>query len=91
MIAAWMVYATLFGALLGVTALAVERTVRAVHLRAVSSRAIWALALGATVLVPVVLCMRRCSCAPVSAPPPERCSRPRSSSGARRSSVAFSP
>ncbi len=58
MIAAWMVYASLLGALFGLAALAVERAARALRLTWLASRALWAASLGATLVLPLALAVR---------------------------------
>jgi beta-lactamase regulating signal transducer with metallopeptidase domain len=72
MIAAWMVYASLLGALLGLAALAVEGAARALRLRWFPSRLSWTAALWTTFVLPLALGARALMPSAPSAPPAPR-------------------
>jgi len=58
MIAAWMIYSSLLGALFALAALGAERAARALRLEWLPSRAPWSLAIWATLLLPLLFAAR---------------------------------
>jgi beta-lactamase regulating signal transducer with metallopeptidase domain len=69
MIAAWMIYASLLGALVGLAALAADRAARACQLSWLPSRLPWTVSLLATFILPLALAARALTLTVPNAPP----------------------